>query len=101
MPYQTVSVLEPCPPPLEEGESFLFKYVHRGWGTAIPSRGLALEEIPIDRYPGRVVAARTLRDSGEELRVASVHAPLIGNRVFPHLSITVVPLRAYPKIIRR
>ncbi len=67
-------------------ENIVFCPVHRDWGTAIYARGLSLHELAIPRYPGRVAAA-TARIHARELALASVHAPIINGRVFPHLSL--------------
>jgi endonuclease/exonuclease/phosphatase family metal-dependent hydrolase len=71
-------------PDLQADENIVFCAVHRDWGTAIYARGLPLTELSIPRYPGRVAAA-TARIHTRELALASVHAPIINGRVFPHL----------------
>lgn len=56
----------------------------QNWGTAIYSRNLSLKEVKIDTYSGRIVAAK-VPHSYEEITVVSIHAPIIGGRVFPYL----------------
>ena len=77
---------EVYPPTLEDGEVFLFEEIHNGWGTALYGKGVSLGRVTLAKNPGRVAAALAqLSDGGEPFYVASVHAPIIGNRVFPHL----------------
>jgi endonuclease/exonuclease/phosphatase family metal-dependent hydrolase len=73
------------PPELQSDEALVFRPVHREWGTAVYACGLTLQELIIPRYPGRVAAAIT-HIHGREIALASVHAPIIGGRVFPHLN---------------
>ena len=73
------------PPELQSDEGLVFRAVHRDWGTAVYVRGLSLRELAISSYPGRVAAATT-RINARELALASVHAPIINGRVFPHLN---------------
>ena len=72
-------------PKLRSDEAFVLQKVHYDWGTAIYARGLSLQELLIQRYPGRVAAATT-RVHARELAIASIHAPIINGRVFPHLT---------------
>ena len=72
------------PPNLENQEYFNFEPIHGGWGTALYSRGLPLERCTFKGYPSRVVLARC-QVKGFELITASIHAPIIKRRVFPHL----------------
>jgi len=72
------------PPLLNEGERLLFKPVHGGWGTATYSRCSPLVELGFVGYPGRVATAQ-LECSGVKINAASIHAPIIEGRVFPHL----------------
>ena len=68
-------------------EAMVFHEIHPGWGTAIYSRDQPLNEMQYEgKYPGRVVAATASLLNGEMLFLASIHAPIIENRVFPHLS---------------
>lgn len=77
---------EVCPPTLGESESIVFKEIHRSWGTAVYARDMPLDQVSIRTYPGRVAAALARSPSGRVIYVASIHAPIINNRVFPHLS---------------
>jgi endonuclease/exonuclease/phosphatase family metal-dependent hydrolase len=72
------------PPKCRLNEALVFQPVHREWGTAVYARGLPLQELLISRYPGRVAVAIT-QVHASELALASVHAPIINGRVFPHL----------------
>lgn len=72
------------PPHLYEGEHLLFKPAHGGWGTAIYARGPPLIELGFVGYSGRVATAQ-LEYSGVKIYAASIHAPIIEQRVFPHL----------------
>jgi endonuclease/exonuclease/phosphatase family metal-dependent hydrolase len=76
---------EVCPPTLEDGESLLFEEVYNGWGTALYGKGVSFDRITLEEYPSRVAAARVQTSGGQSLCVASIHAPIIENRVFPHL----------------
>jgi endonuclease/exonuclease/phosphatase family metal-dependent hydrolase len=71
-------------PELRVDEDVVFRPVHRDWGTAIYARALSLQELAIQRYPGRVAVAN-VRIHDRELALASVHAPVIKNEVHPHL----------------
>jgi endonuclease/exonuclease/phosphatase family metal-dependent hydrolase len=64
----------------------VFRPLRPSWGTAIYSRIGALEELQLGRYPGRVAAASLSTGPWRGLHVASIHAPIIGGHVFPHLS---------------
>ena len=72
-------------PRLCENEYILLKLVHGGWGTALYTRNLPLEELTFKAYPEHVAAAQVESSSGEKVVVVSVHAPIIRNRVFPYL----------------
>ena len=74
------------PPALEDDENLLFEEVHNGWGTALYGRGISLNRVALGRYPGRVAVALAHVPSGKVFYVASIHAPIIKGRVFPHLS---------------
>ena len=73
------------PPPLKDGEHILFKEIYKGWGTAVYSNGILLRNILMKKYPGRVAAAEITTSGNQVLNIASVHAPIIKGRVFPHL----------------
>jgi endonuclease/exonuclease/phosphatase family metal-dependent hydrolase len=63
------------PPKLMPREALVFKQVDRGWGTAIYSRNLPLDEIPLcSEYPGRVAGASLSLENGSRLHLASIHA---------------------------
>ena len=74
---------------LAAGEARVFQRVTRSWGTAIVARHGSLTpiEIPVDLggRTGYVIGARWHRSGEEDLVVVSVHAPIIGGRVFPYL----------------
>lgn len=76
---------ETCPREMGDDEILLFEPVHGGWGTAIYSTGLQLTPVGMTRYPGRVVAAKIDSPGDGSAYVASIHAPIINGRVFPHL----------------
>ena len=69
----------------EPDEDILFKEITRGWGTAVYVKGGKLEEITVNAHPKRVATAFVRMGAGLEIRIASIHAPIIRNRVFPHL----------------
>jgi len=74
------------PPEWVSPDALLFEEITRGWGTAIyaPSLTISKREIPI--HPGRVAAATVTVGPEKDVFVASVHAPIINSRVFPHLA---------------
>ena len=63
------------PPELVSEENFVFQPVYRNWGTAVYPGGVAR---------ARVTAAVAMTGS-RELALASVHAPVINNKVHPYL----------------
>jgi len=72
-------------PSLEKDENIIFEEIHQGWGTAVYSKGLSLERISMKGYTKRVAAAKVPFPGNQVLHIASVHAPIIKGRVFPHL----------------
>ena len=76
---------EVSPPKLPENEHILFRVIHEGWGTALYTRGMPLKELKFKTHPGRVAAAQVEGASGKKIVLVSIHAPIIGNRVFPYL----------------
>jgi len=66
-------------------EHLVFKEIHQGWGTAVYARAIDLREVHFRQYPGRIAGAIAVVDGIGELYVASIHAPIINSRVFPHL----------------
>jgi hypothetical protein len=89
---------EARPPGLTPGEHLVFEHVSAGWGTAIYGRNLSLEPLHIrTEYPGRVVAAALTLEAGRRLAVVSIHAPIIKNRLFPHLEAIFTSIEALLK----
>jgi len=105
-----LALLQEVNPIKKDNENLLFKKIHQTWGTAIYARNMPLEEMILEsEYNDRLVAAlvehkqgkksHTLCPSplpsqvaalvehkqGKKIAVVSVHAPIIGGRVFPHL----------------
>ena len=76
---------EVSPPKRGENEYLLFKNVHGSWGTALYSRDMPLEELPFRTHSERVAIAKIELRTGQEIVVASIHAPIIKHRVFPYL----------------
>lgn len=74
------------PPSWIPHQGLLFKEYTRGWGTALFAPSLTLQEKDFSLHPGRVVAASIILGKGLPLFVASIHAPIINDRVFPHLN---------------
>jgi endonuclease/exonuclease/phosphatase family metal-dependent hydrolase len=74
--------------------TIVFEEITRGWGTAIYSPSLPLSRRCLSRYPGRAVLASTILDGDFVLLVASIHAPIINGRVFPHLNNIFVELES-------
>jgi endonuclease/exonuclease/phosphatase family metal-dependent hydrolase len=89
-----VLLQEAKPPPWNPKHGILLEELTHGSGTAIYAPSLSLSRKPFSAYPGRVASA--LIDIGSETRlfVASVHAPIIGGRVFPHLAGILTALEA-------
>ena len=83
-----IALLQEVRPPLMEAdEALVLEEVVDSWGTAVYSRGIPLTRMPLtSEYPSRVAAAEALMCAGQVVRIASIHAPIIGNRVFPHLA---------------
>jgi exonuclease III len=73
------------PPSWLPPNTIIFEPVYRGWGTAIYTPSLPVVRGSFTGYPGRIASATTTSDSDFSLFIASVHAPIIKNRVFPHL----------------
>ncbi len=73
------------PPELMSGEALVFQEVNSGWGTAIYSRDMPLDGIPLcSKYPGRAVGASVSLENGKRLHLASIHA--YSDRVFLRLA---------------
>lgn len=72
-------------PKLQNNEHIFFKKIHNQWGTAIYSREHPIEDVRFETsYPNRYAVAKVIL--GEiDLVLVSIHAPIINNRVFPHL----------------
>lgn len=74
------------PPPLQTGENLLFEEIHNGWGTALYGRNILFNKLILHKHPKRVVAATARMSNGTQIYFASIHAPIINGRVFPHLA---------------
>jgi len=74
------------PPSWVPHHALLFEEITRGWGTAIFAPSLTLSKVGFSLYPGRVAAASIILNKNLSLFVASIHAPIIDGRVFPHLA---------------
>jgi endonuclease/exonuclease/phosphatase family metal-dependent hydrolase len=74
------------PPSWIPDHALRFEQYTRGWGTAIFAPALTLLRQDFPLYPGRVATASIVLSNGLPLFVASVHAPIIKSRVFPHLA---------------
>lgn len=74
------------PPAWVSRHTLIFEEIKGGWGTAIYSPSLKLSKKPFSLYPGRVAAGYILLSENLSIFVASIHAPIIKNRVFPHLA---------------
>src|SRR3989304_4963354 len=73
-------------PEMDKDECVIFRKVHQDWGTAIYCRGaIGIREITMQRYSERVAAAEVALESEKSLFIASIHAPIINGRVFPHM----------------
>jgi len=64
----------------------VFEEITRGWGTAIYAPSFPLSRQHIASYPGRVALASILLEANFSALIASIHAPIIRGRVFPHLN---------------
>jgi len=73
------------PPEWLPSHKIVFEKIARGWGTAIYAPSLPLSRVHFLSYPGRVAIASSIL-SDLPLLFASIHAPIIKNRVFPHLN---------------
>ncbi len=81
-----IAFLQECHPiNVSADEQIFFKEIYRGWGTAIYVRSFPAEEIEFFQYPGRVVGAVAYLPKIPRLYLASIHAPILNHRVFPHL----------------
>jgi endonuclease/exonuclease/phosphatase family metal-dependent hydrolase len=74
------------PPSWVPRAALLFEEYKRGWGTALFAPSLVLHKEDFTLHPGRVAAASFALDGDVFLFVASIHAPIINGRVFPHLA---------------
>ena len=74
------------PPSWLPVHALLFEEITRGWGTAIFAPSLTLSRVDFSLYPGRVAAASIILNNNLSLFAASIHAPIIADRVFPHLA---------------
>lgn len=74
------------PPSWIPHNALLFEEYKRGWGTALVAPSLTLQKKDFSLNPGRVAAASIVLDKNLPLFVASIHAPIINNRVFPYLA---------------
>ena len=74
------------PPSWLPRHAIVFEEITRGWGTAIYASSLPLSRVYISSYPGRIALASTMLDGDFPLFIASIHAPIIKGRVFPHLN---------------
>jgi len=74
------------PPSWVPNHTVLFEEIYRGWGTAIFAPSLSLSKEGVSLYPGRVAAASIILKENLSLFVGSIHAPIIKDRVFPHLA---------------
>lgn len=77
---------ESKPPVLASNGTIIFTEIHNGWGTAIYSidNDISLVEFESD-YPNRVCMASLQTEKESGISLVSIHAPIIKNRVFPHL----------------
>lgn len=66
-------------------KNIIFEEVYKGWGTAIYSPSFPLLKDHISIHPGRVALASIPLNGITSLFIVSIHAPIIKNRVFPHL----------------
>ncbi len=73
-------------PPWLPRHTIVFEEITRGWGTAIYAPSLPLSRRHLSSYPRRVALASTMLDGDFPLFIASIHAPIINGRVFPHLN---------------
>jgi endonuclease/exonuclease/phosphatase family metal-dependent hydrolase len=70
----------------QQGEQLCFEPLF-GWGTAVYSRGLPMEQIAFSSLqPGRSVLVRVRIGDGDGLLVASLHGQIIRNRIIPQLA---------------
>lgn len=83
------------PPSWVPNHAVLFEEIRSGWGTAIFAPALSLSKEGFSLYPGRVAAASIILKKNLSLFVASIHAPIIKNRVFPHLANIFAELESY------
>ena len=74
------------PPSWVSQDALLFEEITRGWGTAIYAPALTMSKVEFPIHQGRVASASVAVGPKREVFVASVHAPIIDNRVFPHLA---------------
>lgn len=74
------------PPSWIPHHALLFEECTRRWGTAIFTPSLTWQKEDFALYPGRVAAASIALDKNLCLFVASIHAPIIKDRVFPYLA---------------
>lgn len=81
-----IALLQEVKPPSGlNGKNIIFEEVYKGWGTAIYSPSFSLMKDHISIHPGRVALASVPLNRNTSLFIASIHAPIIKNRVFPHL----------------
>jgi endonuclease/exonuclease/phosphatase family metal-dependent hydrolase len=75
------------PPSWVPRRTLVFEEITKGWGTSIYTPSLPLSREHSSLYPGRVALASTMLggDGDSPLLIASIHAPIINGRVFPHL----------------
>ena len=83
------------PPSWVPRRTLLFQEIVRGWGTVIYAPSLALLKKDFSLHPGRVATASIALSDGLSLFVASIHAPIINGRVFPHLANIFAELESY------
>jgi len=71
---------------IQPDEKIILNKIHGNWGTALCTKKLSLETVEFDsNYPNRVALGSTKSPKGFEVIAASIHAPIVNNRVFPHL----------------
>jgi endonuclease/exonuclease/phosphatase family metal-dependent hydrolase len=83
------------PPSWIPQKTLIFEKTKQGWGTAIFAPSLKLQKKDVLLHPGRVAAASIALDKVRPLFIASIHAPIINDRVFPHLSKIFAELESY------